>query len=116
MAPTITSERKSKPRRYIKIPAEVRARAFDRGEEVRQSLKVLVSSRISRTNIAAELGVSRRQLFEWEQGRYSPHNLDIAYTIIEWAESVQATRRYLDFWREAEARGLLKHKGENNGK
>jgi len=103
MAPTIISERKTKPRKHFKLPEAVMRRAFAQSDQVKAGLQVLISSGISRTNIAAELGVSRRQLWEWESGRYQPQNPLLAFIIIYWAEHVRDLRNWIEFEEKVKA-------------
>lgn len=82
------------PRKQVKIPPIVVARALAQADLFHTELQYLISAGISRTDIARGIGVSRRQLYEWELGRYAPQQPVLAFVVIYWAEHVRLRSKY----------------------
>jgi hypothetical protein len=99
MPPTITSERKTRQRKQIKMPLEVQMMAMAKAGEVSSSIGYLVSEGITASNIAREVGCSRWMIWAWQKGRYLPRDPSVAFALLGWAEHVRA----LKAWRPLEA-------------
>jgi len=87
----------------VTIPPAVVARALGQAKSFQHELQYLVSTGITRANIAHELGVSRRELYEWERGRYEPQVPALVFLVIAWAEHVRHMAGYERLMQRARA-------------
>lgn len=88
-------------RKYYQMPAAAAVRAVAQAEAFHRDLDYLVKAGISAANIAGELGVSRRQVYDWQYMRYLPRNpLNFLY-VVAWAEYLRYSVTYAQVRRDA---------------
>ncbi len=66
-----------------------------RDQLVQRSLEYLiVEGRVPVVDVAAALGVSRREVWAWRSGRFQPQQPINCFVLVEWAEHVRSGRAY----------------------
>jgi len=106
----LTSERRKKrTRKRHEIPPVVLARALARSQEVQESIETLVKEGVAVVDIAAGLGCSRRQVWAWRQGMFSPQQPVQCFCLLEWARYLLDCRAAAPIWKAmADARAKEK--------
>lgn len=91
----LTSERRKKrTRKRHEMPLAVRARALALAQEVRESIETLIKEGVAVVDIAAALGCSRREVWEWRRGPIAPREPFLCFCLLEWGRFLRDCRSY----------------------
>lgn len=99
---------RTRHRKWAKIPVRVVKKSLRLSNEVQAAIAFIQSQGITLVNIGEELGVSRRQVWEWREGRFQPRTPQLAYALLEWADDIKTVGVE---WRDHEEK-----ENKNNGK
>jgi len=97
----ISLEERGMARKYHQMPGAAMVRAVAQAESFHRDLDYLVKAGISAANIAGEIGVSRRQVYEWQYMRYMPRDPLKFLLVVAWAEYLRYSATYRQVAKDA---------------